>query len=230
VLKLKTSKQKTATKINVVCLKTGDKYGVEYVHKLHSMLLRNLNLNFSFYVITDSFIRDYVCLAPSGYGTWWDKLEVFKIFDHPTPTLFIDLDTVIVDNIGDMVEWGIEQLEIAPLVIIEDFNRPRGYGSGVFMFKGGLSHVYASFRDKSSWIMANIEGDQNWLEATVPVVSFWPREWVVSYKNDMRDKGLTDVPKGSKVVCFHGNPKNHQIGGLWIERHWYEGNRCNSHV
>ena len=53
-------------KVNVICIKWGDKYGNDYVNTLYSMVSRNLSLPYRFVCFTDEAegIRDEVEVKP----------------------------------------------------------------------------------------------------------------------------------------------------------------------
>ena len=219
--------------LNIVCVKTGTKYDADYVNKLQAMVQKNLeNIEHRFICITD----DTEGLNPDMYylqalhDGWWAKMQVFdesqyidSIFKDGEPILFLDLDTIIVKDIAELVVWGMIALESVDLVILEDFNRPDGYGSAVLMlYANSLLSVYANFVLDEDEIIKHYtgrnEGDQQYLEKVIPDVAFWPREWILSYKVD----GLhtQPVPDTAKIVCFHGPPKNHEVDDGWVKRLW----------
>ena len=211
--------------LNIVCVKTGDKYSAEYVNKLQSMVKRNLVMEHRFICITDDStdLNPDMYVLEARYEGWWAKLQVFEkidfIYKAGEPILFIDLDMLIVRDLGALVNYGLEHLETVPLVILEDFNRPNGYGSAIFMIKAGsLSHIYEQFAEYPNATMNGYTGDQNYLEKCLPYAVFWPREWVLSYKVDKLH--TEPFPDTAKVVCFHGPPKNHEVDDEWVKELW----------
>ena len=209
--------------LNIVCVKTGDKYSPEYVNKLRNMVTRNLSMEFRFVCFTDdaSGLDNDIYRLPAIFDGWWSKLQVFDegFFEDGEYILFIDLDTIIIKDLDGLVNFGIQGLQSLPLIIIEDFNRPFGYGSGLFMIKANsLTEVYESFIHNVETVTQTYRGDQDFLEFIVPDVEFWPREWVLSYKVDeLNTKALPDT---AKVVCFHGPPKNHEVDDGWVRELW----------
>lgn len=221
--------------LNIVCVKTGDKYSLEYVNKLQSMVGRNLAIDYSFCCITDDTkgLNPDMYILPALYPGWWSKMQVFGLnmcdgfeYKDNDVILFIDLDTIIIKDLGPLVNYGFECLKEVPVVILEDFNRPNGYGSALFMFKHNtMSHVYTDFERNSEEIIEDYdkrsEGDQHYLEKVLPYVMFWPKEWVISYKNTKdRAQTLDVLPEEAKVLCFHGPPKPHEISEEWVEELW----------
>ena len=92
-------------KVNIVCVCVGTKYSKEHVNRLHRMVERNCTLPFSFYCISDVqqevntiFIDESLDLE-----TYWWKIELFKL-DFDDPTLYLDLDVVIQNNIDYMFD------------------------------------------------------------------------------------------------------------------------------
>jgi hypothetical protein len=108
-------------KVNIICMKWGDKFPSEYVNRLYSMVNRNLSLPFRFVCFTedDSGIRNEVEVQPlpkldlpnNAPERGWRKLTVFKkdFGGLSGKTLFLDLDVVIVDNID--VFFTVEDLK-----------------------------------------------------------------------------------------------------------------------
>lgn len=217
--------------LNVICVKTGDKYSAEYVNKLQSMVKRNLSIDYNFTCITDDpkGLNPDMYILTALYPKWWSKIQAFNSslcdefeFDDEDHILFIDLDTVIIQDLEPLVDYGFECLKEVPLVILEDFNRPGGYGSALFMLKANsMSFVFEDFKEHSECIMREFAGDQDYLEKVAPFVSFWPRSWVVSYKNSKDGAQTLEVlPEEAKVLCFHGPPKNHEVSEAWVRELW----------
>ena len=95
---------------NVICIKWGDKFGVDYVNSLYKMVERNLTLEHRFVCFTDKSegivdgveIRPLPELNDDGLPEKaWKKLGLFtdKLADLEGEALFLDLDVVIRDNI-----------------------------------------------------------------------------------------------------------------------------------
>lgn len=98
-------------KVNIICMKWGDKFPAEYVNRLFGMVSRNLCVPFRFVCFTENSagIRDEVeiqnlpelDLASELPERGWRKLTVFKkdfggLFGS---ALFLDLDVVVVGSL-----------------------------------------------------------------------------------------------------------------------------------
>ena len=91
----------------VVCLKTnnitsiGDSYNISHVYKIQEMVKKYVTIDHEFCCLTNEVGLNCktIPLEYDNYG-WWNKLELYKI---PGPVFYLDLDTIILDNIDDIL-------------------------------------------------------------------------------------------------------------------------------
>lgn len=189
--------------LTVVCVKTGTKYGPEYVNNLKAMVGRHLTVPHNFICATDDPTDCHCETATSVLPGWWAKLEIFKEkpFGIENRILFLDLDIVIRENIDCFAEcegfWIIEDWILG------------GYNSSVFVLDpGARKEVWERF-DPS--VVTRYWGDQAWIYEQARGSTF-PADWCVSYR--------LNGPTG-KIVVFHGEPKPHQVDADWVKREWH---------
>jgi|APCry1669192522_1035417.scaffolds.fasta_scaffold01538_4 hypothetical protein len=143
------------------------------------------------------------------------------------PTLYFDLDTIIVGPLDRVAAYPHRFTALA------DFNSGR-LGSGVLAWSGdysflldafnadpvGIAHQYDESEPKHGRI-----GDQAFIEDQfesrgIDVDTFqglFGEGLIVSYKvHDCREA----VPENASVVCFHGNPKQDDIKTGWVAESW----------
>ena len=94
---------------NVVCIKWGEKFGVEYVNKLYNAVQRNLSLKHRFICLTDDAEGivagvETFDIPRADLKICWNKLALFErgIHNIEGQILFLDLDVVIVKPIDDL--------------------------------------------------------------------------------------------------------------------------------
>jgi len=215
--------------LTVACLKWGDKYGVDYVNILHSMVQRHLSQPHRFVCLTDDptgIDCETLPIVPN-LPTWWGKLTLFA---HRIPgrILYLDLDTVIVGSMDEFASYD------GPFCLIKPFYRDRGFASGVMSiapdFGGEVWEKFARNPQAAIDMCRRYAvppwnfGDQRWLELTVERADYWqdvlpghvlPGQ-LVSYKIHCG----AGLPAGSRVVCFHGKPDPHEVGDPWVKEHW----------
>lgn len=209
--------------VTFVCVKWGTLYGPEYVNTLYDMVTRNLaegTAEGEFICFTDdpSGLLPSIKTRslPAGLTGWWNKLALFApdVFEKGERIIYLDLDTVIVGPIDDILKYQGE------FAILQDFYRPDGWQSSFMSWQAGFGHwIWERFNELGR---PDIEGgDQVFIEQMVPHAHIWQvlfPDWFVSYKRHCVDM----FPKGARVVIFHGEPRPHQAGG-WVEHVWKIG-------
>jgi len=214
---------------NIVCLWYGDKYTVDYVNNLYSMFEKNLTQDFNLTCICDRTTGLRSEIIPVKLPTddklhnkgWWQKLHFFnsKLFNFTGPTLAIDLDMVIVDNVDDLFKIN------APFVMERDFFPKNGNSTCLMKFNMGEHDDLYNDIDLNK-ISHNIDssdpdfgrhkfwGDQVWVHSKRPRVDVWPMLWVKSYKYEClfpqnlqyHPSKAFKIPIGCKIIKFHGEP------------------------
>lgn len=192
--------------LTVACvLRSGGDYGVDYVEKLRDGVARHLSLEHHFVCLSDVEVPcDRVPMLRAWSG-WWSKLELFEWFTGPT--LYFDLDTVIVGSIDDIADYPHE------FSMLSDFGRPSSCASGVMAWCGDYSHIALEFTEEraADYLEPTRWGDQAWISETVGVEpdrlqELFPRQ-IVSRKFGARWPD-------ERVVCFHGVPRPRDVN--WI--------------
>ncbi len=161
---------------------------------------------------------EFVCLSDDPRGTplkhnwpgWWSKMEIYTI---QAPCLYFDLDTVVIDDLAPLLEVA----RTSPFTVLRDFNWPKAghdVQDSVLAWNGESPHLgrlYTRFRCHPEFHMAeNISrehtGPQGFVERHAEGWEFWQDQLpgaLFSYKLQC----LGGVPKGARVLVFHGRPR-----------------------
>lgn len=215
--------------VTFLCLKVGDAYGPEYVNILRDMIMRNL---------PDGFLGRFVCMTddiqglddgigvislPDDLETWWGKLYMFKrgLFREGERIVFMDLDTIIVGALDEIVQYEGE------FATLRDFYYPERVGPAIISWRAG--DLSASIWDE--WVAQgkprNPMGDLWWINnldqgrfarRIDKLQDLYPHQFA-SFKADCDPY----PPKGTRVVCFHGQPKPSNCAVDWIANVWRVG-------
>ena len=209
--------------LNVVCVNQGNYLGrgKEYVEKLCDMVFRNTSKEFNFICFTDDD-QSYDPMVqkrpiPKECKGWFAKLFLFsKEADLKGRTFYFDLDTIINGNLDEYFEYK------GKFAILRDFYRPDGYGSGLMAWQEGYGeHIWNAFKNLN---YPEIQGgDQSFIEKFVKDADILQDVFpgiIKSYKGDDCERW---PPNGSKIICFHGTPRPHEVSGSWIDLIWRIG-------
>lgn len=214
------------TPITVICLKAGTAYGPEYVNILFDMVRRNLIEGYPgrFVCITDdtSGLNEGIetLPLPADLPKWWGKLYMFKngLFEDGERCLFFDLDTLIVGPIDALAGYR------GDFATLRDFYFPQQVGPAVIAWKAGgvASTIWQEWEAQGRpW---NEMGDLWWINSLdqgrfahdcYKLQDVFPGKFV-SYKASCHPY----PPKGTAVVCFHGQPKPDNCGAEWVADTW----------
>jgi len=189
----------------------------EYVKRLHSMARRRIGREFEFVCLTDQpqampkGVRPIVIKSPRGLKGWWAKIELFKPGRFGGRVLYLDLDTLIVDSVDEIIDFPAE-FALAPdgapnfkgqdgLRVVKLFN------SSVMVWDWDA--VGDLYRKWTPAVAARLWGDQDWIGEQMPTARAMPLEWfprIRAVKNGW--------PDTAKVVLCKA-PKNAEAARLW---------------
>jgi len=230
------------SKITVMCVKFGTKYGREYVERLRNMVAKHLTIPYEFVCLTDdqhpiSGVRSII-QKNAGYSKpWWHKVHMF---DPSLPIqgriLYFDLDIVIHRNINKLVNFSTNDF-----LGIRDFNRKfysawRYLNSSAMLWTHGMhTDIYSNFKKDQNSAM-KLQGDQDWIwKVGRDQIKFWPDDWIQSYKWEIRNRDDLVVRSGARgfksissvepkaeccVAVFHGDPKPQDVNDKFVIDNW----------
>lgn len=230
-------------KITILCVRFGNRYGREYVERLRNMVGRNLTVPYEFVCLTDDQhpiegVRSIYQPNANYQKGWWHKVHMF---DPRLPLrgriLYFDLDVVIHNNIDKLAVYNTNEF-----VGIHDFNRKfyanwKYLNSSVLAWNHGTqNHIWDQFKSDPKGAQ-RLQGDQDWIwKLCKDKIKFWPREWVQSYKWEVRSKEELTILNGKRrfkeidhsvevhpdcsVTVFHGDPKPQDVQDKFVVDNW----------
>ena len=233
--------------LDFVCVIHGDLYSWEYVEKLYSMLGRHLPLQFRFNVFTEaqrtvpSHVIKHDLTEWPGVGgkrsAWWYKMQIFDPSRKLGRVMYLDLDTVVVNDLG----W-INELDPQFFWTIRDFKylwRPnwQGINSSFMLFDSArYSFIWQDFYAKNvHQVSKQFRGDQDYLSQILdqknlrfldPIQAMSWRWQVFQGGFDIKKRQCrspnhtTTIPNGTSLLVFHGEPKPHTVQDWVVQQHW----------
>ena len=231
--------------VNCACVIHGDAYSWIYVDRLYNMLTRNLSAQVRLHVYTESErpvpapMIKHVLPVWGIHGpkrSWWYKINLFNSAEYAGPLLYFDLDTVIVDNI----DW-ICDLPLSYIWAVQDFKYLQRPGqlsmnsSIMWWDTRKFDSVWSAFQQENlGTVMKKYRGDQDYLNHMIKKdLRFLDPERISSWRWQCLDGGYnfkrrnyqildagTQIPAGTSVLVFHGNPKPAEITDPVIVQYW----------
>jgi hypothetical protein len=218
----------TTITIAAVLKSGGGIYDVNYVNHIASAIYHNTTKKYKFVCLTDitnGFNEHVHVVKPliHDFPGWWSKIELFKPGMFDTDRVFyFDLDTMIVGNIDHMLDYG------GDLYYLRDFYSQVGLASGIMAWKNNSPNVfkiYEKFMESPSATMKRYHGDQEFISPIIGkfgdyVQDLYPKQ-ILSYKKDCIEAYTTPtLPSMGRILCFHGNPRPHQITNSIFKKYW----------
>ncbi|NIQ01584.1 MAG: hypothetical protein GWM98_15365 [Nitrospinaceae bacterium] len=215
--------------LNVVCVRTGNKYPFEDVLRLKNMVDRHLMRPFRFVCITDRPVShtgvECVDIASTGLRGWWGKMTIFNRAVMPEGRLlYFDLDTVITGDLAPLADWS------GRFGICANFTRAAGhpkypckYGSCVMSigpdFGQLLWDTFYLNGQVNGIISRNPYGDQQAIEWLYPQAALLQEHLPKGYFLGYRDLKLKK-PESAAVVVFGGASKPNNCTVPWVREEW----------
>lgn len=244
------------TPVNILCTKWGNKYGPEYVNRLYSMVSRNISRPYRFVCLTDDptglrpevealplpsiGIEDFDRREPWTRAHGWLKLTAFapQVHDLHGPTLYLDIDIVIVGALDDFFEPE------GDFLVIKEWDKRDDTGNtSVFRYViGAHADALEPLRGNIAEATRSVRNEQEYITQFVARqgrLRYWPAAWCRSFKRHcVRPFPLSwfqppRLPEDARVIAFHGKPNPPDaIAGVsgkwyrkvlptaWVAEHW----------
>lgn len=202
--------------LTVACVyKPGRGFTQEYVARLAHTVSVHCKAPYEFVCLTTERLRidgvrneRILCERPG----FWNKLELFRRGLFAGPVVYVDLDTLILNDVTDIFTYP------HGFTTGSNWLRPGRMASGMLAWDGtqDLHYLFEGYRPQhvreyaASWACF---GDQGYIEKHLKRESarfddLFPGR-LVSYKYHVRKHGR--VPEGASIVMFHGRPRPHEV-------------------
>lgn len=220
----------------ILCIKWGTRYDANYVNRLFAMIDRNMNQAFTFVCFTDNSeglrkeiqslpLPELGVPHPTGVPGKWPKVALWNkdLFGLEGTALFVDLDSVIVDNIDPFFEYG----EPDDVILSRNWLKPLKKLGQTTLFRfpvGKHSYMLDEFQADSQAVAERFQFEQHYVTHNIRGgVKFWPKDWVKHYRfhclgNNylLRYTRPAKIPEGARIIAFPGEPNPQEaLRGAW---------------
>jgi len=177
-----------------------------------------------FVCLTDTpFVRHGIRCVPlvCGFPGWWAKLELFRPDVCHGPVLYMDLDTLVVGPLADMVGHDLG------FAMLSDLWTPQVAQSGVMAWTPGETQrrVWDIFMDDPKDRMRAFRGDGEFIRSVVEPVArlqdLYPGR-IAGFKIRSPRGTIPAPPDGASLCVGHGDPRFSDPAAGWAHRLWTE--------
>lgn len=213
--------------LSVVCMLWGNwggGRGINYVNRLYHGVKNNLSIPHRFICFADKYsdkLNPHIEVLPLAVPNWrWNlkKMILYKPNNGLTGrVLALDLDILITGSLDDIVmrdDWFITcrgafakkgEYKVGGSVI--------GFDAGNFVLQSRLwQPLLNGTRKKIESITQGSE--RKYFSMMLGDIVFWQDKLpgqILSYKVDIKRKGLNKKPKDARIIRFHGRPRPHEV-------------------
>jgi len=218
-----------ATKLKIVtCYNTHQRFkkpelgfSPKHVYAIEKMCNQHITIDYNFYCLTNDLNLNCqtIPLTDNLFG-WWAKMELYKI---PGPVLYLDLDTIIIKNIDNILQSFINSSKQFNTLWFSnkeayDSNDLTRIGTGLQFWNSDVSFIYNFYKNipycilhENHTLKKPFHGDQNILWYILDKVNFNMKEYNPVFAKGKREPigsfyGLTlkEIKKYKQILVFHG--------------------------
>lgn len=197
--------------MNIVLVRQGTRYPVQYVTMLQEMLAEHARGHVVWTLTDQKDTLGLVSPLRHRLPGWWSKIELFSPENRDLrPFLYLDLDTFVLDDISDILAWQPDRL-----AVLSDFNRSSTQQSAVMVVPDYDDGVWKAFRPEHMEQYRD-GGDQDFIASVIPDAIRLQDHFagLTSFKVHCKEG-----PVG-RVISFHGQPKPHNCETKWVRDVW----------
>jgi hypothetical protein len=215
--------------INIVCLKWGTRYSAEWVNRLYTMVKKNYSGPFTFSCCTedpeDLDLNVQVIKLPEQYDLekWWWKLWILsEEFPIKGKCLFFDLDTVIQNDITELVEFDNKD---NLYMLLPQWRRTQlGYqgityrNSSVMLWNSITINpdYFNKFIINYDYYILKYNADENFIE-TIDMPKYLPVKWFYSRFNGYDNTNTKQLLKSNGHISIKIKSKIPALGVVWYK-------------
>lgn len=206
-------------------LRSGGRYTAEWVHRLKRGIERHASEPHRFVCLSDIEVPGVeVIPLREGWPGWWSKIELFRPGLLTGPTLYLDLDVVVVGDVAPLLS------ACSSFTMVHERGESDYFNSSAMAWNGDMGWVFEAFRADAARHMERFRrhpriGDQAFVSDLLVGEGRAPRTFrqllgydaIVSYK---RDRCETAPPPRACIVNFHGRPKPVDFREGWVTLEW----------
>lgn len=218
-------------RVNIICLYwvgdfRGRDFTTEDVARLRASVDKHIDRPYDFYCLTNDMTADVPAIKIElqyAWPGWWSKMELHRPDLPPGRTLYMDLDSHVVNNLAPILDYPGDLVMFNTRVNkwrrrapgVRDVFR---YQAATMLFTpGGMAEIFYRFCEDPEHWMKRFRSDQDLMGLWIPNQPTFPDVWMVKL-NTLRT--LCKLPED--VIIVTGQPKDVSFRrpsfALWLEQ------------
>ena len=212
--------------LTVACQLWGDwgkPYQAEYVLNLKAGVEKHLTLPHKFVCMTNISLPASIETVPVNIPAWRWNLRKMALYQPDNGlegrVLALDLDLAITGSLDDIASYD------GRFGVMEDFYEPGKAGGCITAFEAGTleEELYWPVW-VNHWKVSRLThgSERKWYRVAMPdadlLQTMYPGQ-IVTYKPTPNTR-LEAVPEDARIVCFHGQPRPHDVEVEWLKQYW----------
>ena len=216
------------SKLNVICvLWKGDFNGRDYneddTKRLYGSVNKWMPVPFDFYCLTNSDkpVAGKKIMLRHNWPGWWSKIELFRYDIPQEKTLYLDLDTRVVNNLSPLLEYDKDFVTFNSKFPKkkEDIDAGiicRYQTSTILYYPEKYVWLYTLFKKYTDHIMTEFRSEQDWFGKIIPNKATFPDVWLEKLESLRKNK------LNKETIFVTGHPKKGSFRNpgfaKWIEK------------
>ena len=206
-------------------LRSGGRYTTEWVLRLKRGIERHSSGPHRFVCLADVDVPGVEVLPlRECWPGWWSKIELFRPGLLTGPTLYLDLDVVVVGDVAPLLS------ACSSFTMVHERGESDYFNSSAMAWSDDMGWAFEAFRADAARHMERFRrhpriGDQAFISDLLVGEGRAPRTFkrvlgydaIVSYKGDHCESG---PPPRACIVNFHGTPKPCDFKTGWVADGW----------
>lgn len=214
--------------VNIICLywigEFRERCFIENdVLRLRQSVSKHIDRPYRFYCLTNNMNANIPAIKiplRHNWPGWWSKMELHRDDLPEGRTLYLDLDSHVVNNLGPILDYE------GDLVMFPNHMKKREdptivckYQAATMLFSPGkMYYLYSIFCTNADKYMKEFRADQDFMGKFASDLPTFPDNWMCKLTECIRNKTIKD-----DVIIVTGQPKNNGFRKMpkilpWLEK------------
>lgn len=157
----------------------------------------------------------------NNWPRWWSRMTLYSPeMEQYRPFLYVDLDTVVVQDIGNIFDLVYKNYLENCFITLEDFYQKGKLATGLAWIPAKSKKITDIW---NAWLKVGPGSSRMdyFLRSVVQQDKYWQEITNTIYNSKPKESGfLSTVPANADLVCFHGHPRIFEAAEASMSSGW----------